>query len=48
MIFDEKIEVKTGHDTELIEFINTIAKPLMMSFFKPKTDDDEEGTVWGY
>ena len=48
MIFDQTFEVKTGHDTELINYINSVSKPFRMSFFGPKTDDDVEGTVWGY
>ena len=49
MIYDDVIEVKTGHDTEFTEYISSIEKPVEFSWRMPKDDEDEEEKhAWRY
>ncbi|MBR2123128.1 MAG: carboxylesterase family protein [Lachnospiraceae bacterium] len=50
MIFDEKTEVRTNHDEELVPYLDSIKPPFSFDFaaMMKDDDDDDEGQAWVY
>jgi len=48
IIFDDKVEVKTDFDRELIEYLYAHHTPAAFAWRAPKDEDEDEGHPWNY